>query len=129
MNREIVENLGLFKLPRNIVTLNKDTSDKTQDNQLMAMAKNFDRPNKRGQDDEEMKEEDKEALAIQKRREKHLMQLDDTKRMYMDQILRKTSYVDDFDFYTEIHGISLEADPGAESQHVGFKDMTPEQIR
>ena len=38
------------------------------------------------------------------------MQLDDTKRMYMDQILRKTQYYDDFDYFTEVVGVPLEAD-------------------
>ena len=33
------------------------------------------------------------------------MQLDDTKRMYMEQILRKTAFYDDFDFFTEIMGV------------------------
>lgn len=30
--------------------------------------------------------------------------------MYMDQILRNTTYVDDFDYFTEVVGIPLEAD-------------------
>ena len=38
------------------------------------------------------------------------MQLDDTKRMYMDQILRKTQYYDDFDYFAEVIGVPLEAD-------------------
>ena len=39
------------------------------------------------------------------------MQLDDTKKMYMDQILRKTQYCDDyFDYFTEVIGVPLEAD-------------------
>ena len=46
-------------------------------------------------DESGMSQGDREAMAVQKKREKHLMQLDDTKKMYMDQILRKTQYCDD----------------------------------
>ena len=62
-------------------------------------------------DESGMSQGDREAMAVQKKREKHLMQLDDTKKMYMDQILRKTQYCDDhFDYFTEVIGVPLEAD-------------------
>ena len=38
----------------------------------------------KGTVDEEEKEVDKEAQALKKKRDKHLMQLDDTKRMYIE---------------------------------------------
>ena len=75
-----------------------------------------------GAADEEEKEGDREALALKKKRDKHLMQLDDTKRMYIDQILRKTQYADDFDFFTEIVGVPLEAEEG--TAPVNYKDLT-----
>ena len=53
--------------------------------------------------------------------------------MYMDQILRKTQYYDDFDYFAEIVGVPLEADDqGNLDGHemvVNYKNMTKEQIR
>ena len=51
----------------------------------------------------------------------------------MDQILRKTQYYDDFDYFAEIVGVPLEADDqGNLDGHemvVNYKNMTKEQIR
>ena len=55
------------------------------------------------------------------------MQLDDTKRMYIEQILRKTQYADDFDFFTEIVGVPLDAEEGAAP--VNYKNLSKDQIR
>ena len=107
VDRSIVQSLGLFNLPKNHVRNNREREEKTQDCQLLNAHKDF---FKGGGPDEEEKQIDKESLAIRKKREKHLMQLDDTKRMYIDQILRKTAYADDFDFFAEITGVPLEAD-------------------
>jgi len=48
---------------------------------------------------------DSEASRQAKKREKHLMQMDNTKRMYIDQILKKTTFCDDFDYFGEVVGI------------------------
>ena len=113
VDRSIVQSLGLFNLPTNMVRNNRERAEKAQDNQLMNTHKDF---FKGGAPEEEEKEIDKEALAVKKRREKHLMQLDDTKRMYIDQILRKTAYADDFDFFAEIVGVPLDAEDGDGNQ-------------
>lgn len=125
----IVEQLGLFKMPRVMASMDKDREERALENQLINTAKGFFKSGAAGKDDEEGKDHiDKTALAVQKRREKHLMQLDDTKRMYMDQILRKTQYYDDFDYFTEILGVPLEADDqGNLDGHqmvVNYKNMT-----
>jgi len=36
------------------------------------------------------------------------MQMDSTKRMYIDQILRKTAFYDDFDFHADVIGQALD---------------------
>ena len=83
MSKHIVEQLGLFKMPREIRTIDKDQEDRSLDKRLVNTAIGFfDSGKKDG--DEEMVEVDRAALAVKKKREKHLMQLDDTKRMYMD---------------------------------------------
>ena len=46
-----------------------------------------------------------EVSKIAKKREKHLMQMDNTKRMYIDQILKKTTFYDDFDYFSEVVGL------------------------
>ena len=111
-SKHLVEQLGLFKMPREIRTLDKDREDKSLDSRLCNTAKGFFNSGKsaEGEESKDGAGVDKAALAVQKKREKHLMQLDDTKRMYMEQILRKTQYFDDFDYFTEIVGIPLEAD-------------------
>ena len=96
-------------MPRQIRTIDKDMKERTEDKRLVNTAKGFFDSGKPAGDDEG-EEVDRVALAVKKKREKHLMQLDDTKRMYMDQILRNTTYVDDFDYFTEIVGVPLEAD-------------------
>ena len=106
VDRSIVQSLGLFNLPKNMVRNNREREEKVQDSQLLNTHKDF--FSSEGQ--EEVKGIDKESLAIKKKREKHLMQLDDTKRMYIDQILRKTAYADDFDFFAEIVGVPLDAE-------------------
>ena len=129
--RHLVETLGLFKLPREIRNLDKDREEKALENQLVSTAKGF-FASKSGEG-EEGKGVDREALAVQKKREKHLMQLDDTKRMYMEQILRKTQYHDDFDYFTEIVGVPIEADEegkfDGKEMIVNYKNMSREQIR
>jgi hypothetical protein len=57
-----------------------------------------------------------------KRREKHIMQMDNTKRMYIDQILRKTTFCDDFDYFSEVVGI------GPDGQ-VEQANLTKEQLQ
>lgn len=36
------------------------------------------------------------------------MQMDNTKRMYIDQILNKTTFYDDFDYFGEVVGIGID---------------------
>jgi hypothetical protein len=45
---------------------------------------------------------------LAKKREKHIMQMDNTKRMYIDQILKKTALYDDFDYFSEVVGIGID---------------------
>lgn len=134
--KHLVEQLGLFKMPREIRTLNKDQEERSLDRQLVNTAKGFFTSGRKpAADGEEDKDAgiDKAALAVQKKREKHLMQLDDTKRMYMEQILRKTQYYDDFDYFTEIVGVPLEADDqghlDGKEVVVNYKNMTKAQIK
>jgi len=60
--RHLVEQLGLFKLPREIRSLDKDREEKAFENKLFAGAKDFFSSGKVA--DEEMKPVDKEALAV-----------------------------------------------------------------
>ena len=113
-------------------SIDKDGEERAFERQLCTGAKGFFTGGK-GNGDDEIQPVDKEALAVQKKREKHLMQLDDTKRMYMDQILRKTQFYDDFDYFAEVVGVPLEADEqGQVDGHemvVNYKNMTRAQIR
>ena len=70
----MVEQLGLFKMPRQIRTLDKDREDKSLDSRLVNTAKGFFNSGKAAEG-EEGKDTgvDKAALAVQKKREKHLM--------------------------------------------------------
>ena len=98
MDKSIVQMLGLFNVPPQL--RKKVTEDKAVDNQLLNSHKDFfaaDQP-------EEESKEAKEADKINKLREKHLIQMDNTKKMYIDQILRKTTYFDDFDYFSEVTG-------------------------
>ena len=82
--KHLVEQLGLFKLPREIRSIDKDREEKAFENQLVNNAKSFFNSGKNGEEQEGGDKIDRAAQAVQKKREKHLMQLDDTKRMYME---------------------------------------------
>lgn len=64
---------------------------------------------------EEVEKVDKEALKVKKARDKHLMQMDATKRMYIDEILKKTQYYDDFEYFDEVTGLPQEGTEGLPS--------------
>ena len=62
--RHLVEQLGLFKMPRQIRNVDKDQADKTLDNKLINKASSFFNSRQGAELDEEGKEIDKQALAV-----------------------------------------------------------------
>lgn len=99
MDKEILKSLGLFTLPP--APRKKEKEEKQTDQMLLTNFKDF----FKGPAAQDTEMAENETTRQQKKREKHLMQMDNTKRMYIDQILRKSHFCDDFDYFAEVIGI------------------------
>ena len=67
--KHLVEQLGLFKLPREIRSIDKDREEKAFENQLVNNAKSFFNSGKNGEEQEGGDKIDRAAQAVQKKRE------------------------------------------------------------
>eukprot|EP00347_Sterkiella_histriomuscorum_P018502 403345268 len=105
--KELLKTLGLFNLPPTVVK--KSLEQKKQEQLIQSQYKDFFSDKKDG--DEEMLDEEerqrrqkeKEHADMIKKRDQHLMQLDSTKKLYINEIMRRanmfdiTQYAMDFD--------------------------------
>ncbi|CDW91018.1 UNKNOWN [Stylonychia lemnae] len=108
MNQELIKSLGLFVLPPTFIK--KTQEQKKQEQLIQSQYKDF--FNDGEKKDEEMELDDDEKLKRQKekeleeqekKREQHLIQLDATKKLYINEMMRRSNmfdvrnYILDFD--------------------------------
>ena len=67
--KHLVEQLGLFKMPREMRSIDKDREERALENQLCNNAKGFFASGRARSDEDETQPVNREALAVQKKRE------------------------------------------------------------
>ncbi len=92
MDAELIKSLGLFTMPP--IFIKKTQEQKKQEQLIQAQYRDFfkdgDAADQDMTDEERLRlAKEKEQLEVQKKREQHLAQLDATKKLYINEIMRR----------------------------------------
>ena len=101
----LVQSLGLFTLPP---MLKKKTQEqKKQESQIHSQYRDFFHDSVTSMDidteePEEARKKQREQEELNKKREQHLQQMDATKKMYINEIMRRTTFEENFDSFWDM---------------------------